>query len=127
MSQNDFTLANQGFPSMRSDMNSAFQALASNNSGANAPTTTFAFQWWYDTTNSKLMIRNAANAGWDEFVSGGGGATGGGDDKIFTENGQTITTNYTVLATVNAMTAGPVDINAGITVTVETGSRWVVV
>lgn len=127
MSQNDFTLANQGFPSMRSDMNSAFQALASNNSGANAPTTTFAFQWWYDTTNNKLMIRNAANAGWDEFVSGGGGATGGGEDKIFYENGQTITTNYTVIGTQNAMTAGPVDINAGITVTVETGARWVVV
>ena len=127
MSQNDFTLANQGFPSMRADMNSAYQALASNNSGSTAPTTTFAHQWWYDTANNKLMIRNAANTAWEEFVSGGGGATGGGDDKIFTENGQTITTNYTVLAAVNAMTDGPVDINAGITVTVETGSRWVVV
>jgi len=55
------------------------------------------------------------------------GAKGGGNDKIFYENGQTITTNYTVLAAVNAMTAGPVSVNAGVTVTVETGSRWVVV
>ena len=126
MSQNDFTLANQGFPSMRADMNSAYQALASNNSGTTAPTTTFAHQWWYDTTNDKLMIRNTANAAWEEFSSGAG-ATGGGTDLIFYENDQTITTDYTVVAAKNAMTAGPVDINAGITVTVETGSRWVVV
>jgi hypothetical protein len=72
MSQNDFTLANQGFPSMRADMNSAFQALASNNSGATAPTTTFAHQWWYDTTSSLLMIRNAGNTAWEEFSAGGG-------------------------------------------------------
>ena len=126
MSQNDFTLANQGFPSMRADMNSAYQALASNSSGATAPTTTFAHQWWYDTTNDKLMIRDAANTAWAEFSSGAG-ATGGGDDLVFYENDQTITTNYTVIATKNAMSAGPVDINAGVTVTVETGARWVVV
>jgi len=72
MSQNDFTLANQGFPSMRADMNSAFQALASNNSGSSAPSTTFPHQWWYDTANSKLMIRNAGNTAFEEFSSGGG-------------------------------------------------------
>tara|TARA_R110001632_G_scaffold193671_1_gene314637 strand:+ start:217 stop:597 length:381 start_codon:yes stop_codon:yes gene_type:complete len=126
MSQNDFDLANQGFPAMRSDMNSAYQALASNSSGTTAPTTTYANQWWYDTTNDKLMIRDTANTAWAEFSSGAG-ATGGGDDLIFYENDQTITTNYTVVAAKNAMTAGPIDINAGITVTVETGARWVVV
>jgi hypothetical protein len=111
---------------MRADMNSAYQALASNSSGATAPSTTFAHQWWYDTTNDKLMIRDAANTAWAEFSSGAG-ATGGGDDLVFYENDQTVTTNYTVVAAKNAMTAGPVDINAGITVTIETGSRWVVV
>ena len=126
MSQNDFTLANQGFPSMRADMNSAYQALASNSSGATAPSTTYAHQWWYDTANDKLMIRDAANTAWAEFSSGAG-ATGGGDDLIFYENDQTVTTNYTVIATKNAMSAGPVAVNSGITVTVETGARWVVV
>ena len=29
MSQNDFTIANQGFPAFRADLNSALQALAS--------------------------------------------------------------------------------------------------
>jgi len=75
---------------------------------------------------------NSTTASFEGYIGSawgsiGGGATGGGSDSIFTENGQTITTNYTVVSTVNAMTAGPIDINAGITVTVETGSRWVVV
>lgn len=69
MSQNDFNLANQGFPSMRSDMNSALQALASNSSGAIAPVTTYPYQWWYDTTANVLKMRNAANAAWLDFAT----------------------------------------------------------
>lgn len=69
MSQNDFNLANQGFPSMRSDMNSAFQALATNSSGATAPSTTYAYQWWYDETNDILKIRNADNDAWIDFAT----------------------------------------------------------
>jgi hypothetical protein len=69
MSQNDFNLANQGFPSMRSDMNSALQALASNSSGATSPATTYAYQWWYDTTTDVLKMRNATNAGWIDFAT----------------------------------------------------------
>ena len=64
MSQNDFNLANQGFPSMRADMNSAFQALASNSSGATEPSTMYAYQWWCDTTTDTLKIRNANNDAW---------------------------------------------------------------
>ena len=62
-----------------------------------------------------------------DWVDASAGATGGGTDKIFIENGQVITTNYTVTATTNAMTTGPIDINSGVTVTVETGGRWVVI
>ena len=69
MSQNDFNLANQGFPSMRADMNSAFQALASNSSGATEPSTTYSYQWWYDTTTDTLKIRNADNDAWISFAA----------------------------------------------------------
>jgi hypothetical protein len=55
------------------------------------------------------------------------GAQGGGSDQIFYENGQTVTTNYSISASKNAVTAGPVTINTGITVTVPSGSTWVVV
>jgi len=57
-------IANQGFPATRADLNNALQALVSNSSGTSAPTTTFANQWWYDTTNNKLYIRNEANNAW---------------------------------------------------------------
>ena len=57
-------IANQGFPATRADLNNALQALASNNSGTSAPSTTFANQWWYDTNNNKLYIRNEANNAW---------------------------------------------------------------
>lgn len=56
----------------------------------------------------------------------GGGATGGGSDEIFIENGQTVTTNYTITTNKNAMSTGPISINSGITVTIPSGSNWVI-
>lgn len=56
----------------------------------------------------------------------GGGATGGGSDQVFYLNGQTITTTYSIPAGQNAMSTGPLTINSGVTVTVPSGSRWVV-
>lgn len=64
MSQNDFTIANQGFPAFRSDLNSALGALASNSSGATEPSTTFAYQFWYDETTNILKLRNSDNDAW---------------------------------------------------------------
>lgn len=57
----------------------------------------------------------------------GGGASGGGTNQIFYTNDQAVTDNYTLIATKNAGTFGPVTINAGVTVTVETGATWTVV
>jgi len=58
---------------------------------------------------------------------GGAGATGATGDKIFWENGQNVTASYSITAGKNAMTAGPVTINSGVTVTVPTGSTWSIV
>jgi len=55
------------------------------------------------------------------------GATGGGSDDVFYENGQTVTTNYTITTNKHAMSAGPITINSGVTVTIPTGSNWVIV
>jgi hypothetical protein len=57
----------------------------------------------------------------------GGGATGGGSDELFIENGQTMTTNYTIPSTKNAMSTGPITINSGVTLTVSSGARYVVI
>ena len=64
MSQHDFTIDNQGFPAFRTDLNNALQALASTNTGATEPTTTFAGQLWVDTANDVIKLRNEANDGW---------------------------------------------------------------
>ena len=62
-----------------------------------------------------------------EWVESAAGATGGGTDKIFWENGQTVTTNYTITNGYNAMSAGPVTINNGVAVTIGTGENWTIV
>ena len=69
MAQHDMDIANQGFPATRADLNNALQALVSNSSGATAPSTTFANQWWYDTTNNKMYLRNEANNAWIEVFT----------------------------------------------------------
>ena len=83
---------------------------------------------------------NAAGTGGGGSGGGGsGGATGGGQDYIFQENGQTVRSDYIVGTTLsnqtgsgvttntcNALSAGPVTINNGVTVEIENGSNWVV-
>lgn len=64
MSQNDMNMANAPGSTFRADVNSALQALASNNGAATAPSTTYANQWWFDTANDQLKIRDEANTAW---------------------------------------------------------------
>ena len=64
MSQHDFSIANQAANPARLDINSGLQALASNSSGSSAPSTPYANQWWYDSTNNIMYIRNEANDAW---------------------------------------------------------------
>jgi hypothetical protein len=63
------SIANQGFPAFRADLNDALPALASNNAGAAEPSTMFAHQWWVDTSAnpSVLKQRNADNDAWITF------------------------------------------------------------
>jgi hypothetical protein len=42
-------------------------------------------------------------------------------------NAQTVTTSYTLAATNNAMSAGPITIDSGVTVTISSGARYVVI
>ena len=55
------------------------------------------------------------------------GATGGGSDEVFWCNGQTVTSNFTIPNNKNAMSAGPITINSGVTVTVGSGETWTIV
>ena len=61
MAQHDYSIANQTFPNTRTDLNNVLSAISSNNSGTSAPSTTFANQFWYDTSTNKFYIRNEDN------------------------------------------------------------------
>ena len=56
-----------------------------------------------------------------------GGASGGGTNQVFYENDQTVTEDYTISDGKNAMSAGPITIDDGATVTIPDGSTWVIV
>jgi len=77
----------------------------------------------YNTTKSSFEGYNGSTWG---SIGGGGGATGGGTDQIFYLNGQTVTTTYSIPSGQNAMSTGPITVSSGATVTVPSGSRWVV-
>ena len=55
------------------------------------------------------------------------GATGAGTDQWALEHDNTITTSYTITTGKNVISAGPLTVNSGATVTVPSGSSWVVV
>lgn len=43
------------------------------------------------------------------------------------ENAIAIDTSYTITTNYNALSAGPITINTGVTVTIPTGSAWVII
>ena len=77
--------------------------------GANATIT-------YDSTNDEWDLNKDIN------VTGSVRAS-----QPFFTNSQTVTENHTVATGESAMAAGPVTVNSGVTVTVSSGSRWVIV
>lgn len=84
-------------------------------------------------TGSQGYIRfNSTNVTFEGYngtswTSVGGGATGGQSDQIFFLNGQTVNYDYTVAATNNAGSFGPIAIASGVTVTISSGAVWTVV
>lgn len=74
----------------------------------------------FATDSKRLFVDNGTS------LTSVGGATGGGSNAVFYENDQTITTNYTITSSKNAMSTGTITINSGVTVTIPSGSRWVI-
>ena len=81
----------------------------------------------YDFNNSvgvanSILVSTGAGVSWTFNQP-----RGGGTDKIFYENDNVVTTDYTITSGKNAMTAGPITINSGVTVTIPSGSEWSIV
>ena len=75
-------------------------------------------------SSGQTLVSDGTDISWGDAAAG---ATGAGSDKIFWENGQTVTQNYTITDNYNAGTFGPVTINNSVTVTVGAGETWTIV
>ena len=74
------------------------------------------------------MIRyNSTTGGFEGYTTDwgsiGGGASAGG---VIYENAVTISSNYTLSTTKNGLSVGPITIASGVSVTVPSGQRWLV-
>jgi hypothetical protein len=75
----------------------------------------------YNSTNGAFEGYGAS--GWAGI---GGGATGAGGDEVFILNSQVVTTSYAIPSGKNASSTGPLTINGSVTITIPSGSRWVI-
>ena len=74
------------------------------------------------TGNSgKFLTTDGTDASWEEIATGNTTATG------IWENSNTISSNYTITTNYNAMSVGPITVASGVTVTVPSGSTWVII
>jgi len=85
--------------------------------------TSFTYTMLTDPAASASTVGSYKVGVWGQI---GGGATGNGGDQVFVENSQTVTASYSIPSGKNASTVSPITINGGVTVTVPSGSRWVV-
>lgn len=87
------------------------------------------------TTLSRDAVLSSSNGGSAVSFSAGGKdvfVTYPSDHAVigsqgYVQNSAAISTDSTITAGHNAMSAGPVTIDSGVSVTVPTGSRWVIV
>ena len=70
-------------------------------------------------------LGSGADPAWAEVPAGA--PTGGGSEKVFYENENSVDTDYTLTTNYNAVSAGPVTVASGVTVTIPAGQAWVIV
>jgi len=75
------------------------------------------------------MLRfNSTDTSFEGYDGAEWGAIGGSAaNEGFSVNVNTVSADYTLATNSNAVSAGPMTINSGVTVTIPTGSRWVIV
>jgi hypothetical protein len=72
------------------------------------------------TSNGTVWVSSAPSGGGGQFF-------GNAAVKAIAYNAQTIAENLTVTAGNNGYSAGPITVSPGFTVTVQPGSRWVII
>ena len=77
-------------------------------------------------TDGQFLKIGANDPVWADVPAGSPTGGNSGANKIFWENEQTVTHDYTITNNYNAGTWGPVTINSGVTVTVGDGEYWTI-
>ncbi len=78
-------------------------------------------------TNTHVLTADSSEAtGLKWAAAAAAGATGAGGDEVFVENERVVTTNYTLSTNKSAMCVGPLTINTGVTVSIPSGERLVI-
>ena len=67
MAQHDYVIDNSTGANVRADLNNALQAIVTNNSGSSAPSATFPFMLFADSSAGTMKIRNAADNAFIEL------------------------------------------------------------
>ena len=73
MATHDYVIDNSTGANVRADINNVLAAIVSNNSSSSAPSTTYAYQIWVDTSANIIKIRNSANNAWINLFTTAGG------------------------------------------------------
>jgi hypothetical protein len=77
-------------------------------------------------TNDYVLTAASGETTGLKWALAAAGATGGGTDQVFYENARVMTTNYTITSSKSASTVGPLTINSGVTLTIPSGERLVI-
>jgi hypothetical protein len=95
--------------------NVTFKTIATGSTGVACP-----------QSSASLIYSDGTNVAFaDNRVIGT--AAGGGSNQVFYLNDQAVTYDYTIPTSKNAMTAGPISIAGGVTVTINPPTVWTIV
>ena len=76
--------------------------------------------------NGYFRYNTSVNS-FEGYVNGAWGGVGGAQaGGVIFENSLTISSNYTLTTSKNGLSVGPITINSGVSVTVPSGQRWVI-
>ena len=76
--------------------------------------------------NGYSLTAQSGNTGGLTWALPPAGATGGSTDQVFYENSRVMTANYTITSSKSASTVGPLTINTGVTLTIPSGERLII-
>ena len=85
--------------------------------------TTFTYTMQTTPANDATVVGTYYSTTWSPI---GGGATGGGNDQVFVQNSLVVSVTYTFPTGKNASSVGPITINSGVSVTIPSTQRWVI-